>query len=99
MKYSLKYSLWCAVILLSVSWFLQGCSGTVKMEKVKVGEIAETKEWVDVDGRQHTETTITYIYEEREKANVLENKKAPENKSDDFWWHYITLMSALLLLN
>lgn len=89
----MKYSLWCAVILLSVSWFLQGCSGPVKMEKVKVGEIAETKEWVDVDGRQHTETTITYIYEEREKTNV------PENKSDDFWLHYITLMNALLLLN
>ena len=93
MKYSLKYSLRYAVILLLVSWFLQGCSGAAKMEKVKVGEIAEIKEWVDVDGRQHTETTITYTYEDREKANV------PENKSDDFWLYYIMLMSALLLLN
>ena len=98
----MKYSLWCAVILLLVSWFLQGCSGAAKMEKVKVGEIAEIKEWVDVDGRQHTETTITYTYEDREKANVYEDREkanVPENKSDDFWSYYIMLMSALLLLN
>ena len=63
------------------------------MEKVKVGEIAETKEWTDADGRQHTETTITYIYEEQEKTDVS------ENKSDGFWLYYITLMTTLLLLN
>ena len=88
----MKYSLWCVVILLLVSGVLQGCSGSVKMEKVKVGEITETKEWTDADGRQHTETTITYIYEEREKTD------APEDKSDDFWLYYIMLMSSLLLL-
>ena len=91
--YSLKYSLWCTVILLLASWFLQGCSGTVKMENVKVGERVETKEWIDADGRQHTETTTTYIYEEQEKASV------PEDKSDDFWLYYITLMNTLLLFH
>ena len=88
----MKYSLRFIVILLLVSGF-QGCSGTVKMEKVKVGEIAETKEWTDADGRQHTETTITYIYEEQEKINP------PEDKSDNFWLYYITLMNILLLLS
>lgn len=66
----MKYSLWFVVILLLVSGVLQGCSGAVKMEKVKVGEITETKEWTDADGRQHTETTITYIYEEHEKTDT-----------------------------
>ena len=89
MRYSLRY----AVILLLVSGLLQGCSGAMKMEKVKVGEIAETKEWTDADGRQHTETTITYVYEDKEKTN------APEDKSDDFWLYYIILMNSLLLLN
>ena len=88
----MKYSLRFIVILLLVSGLL-GCSGAVKMEKVKVGEIAETKEWTDADGRQHTETTITYIYEEQEKTN------GPEDKSDDFWLYYITVMNILLLLN
>ena len=88
----MKYSLWCIVILLLVSGLL-GCSGFVKMEKVKVGEIAETKEWTYADGRQHTETTITYIYEEKEKTN------GQEDKSDDFWLYYITVMNILLLLN
>ena len=67
------------------------------MEKVKVGEIVETKEWTDADGRQYTETTITYIYEEQEKTS------GPEDKSDDFWLYcitlMITLMNILLLLN
>jgi hypothetical protein len=89
----MKYSLWCIVILLLVSGLLQGCSGAVKMEKVKVGEITETKEWTDADGRQHTETTITYICEEQEKTD------GPEDKSDNFWLYYITLMNILLLLN
>ena len=89
----MKYSLRCLVILLLVSGLLQGCSGAVKIEKVKVGEIVETKEWTDAEGRQHTETTITYIYEVQEKTN------GPEDKSDDFWLYYITLMNILLLLN
>ena len=89
----MKYSLRCVAILLLISGLLQGCSGAVKMEKVKVGEIAETKEWTDADGRQHTETTVTYIYEEQEKTS------GPEDKSDDFWLYYITLMNILLLLN
>ena len=88
----MKYSLLFIVILLLVSGFL-GCSGAVKMEKVKVGEIAETKEWTDADGRQHTETTVTYIYEEQEQIN------GPEDKSDNFWLYYITLMNILLLLS
>ena len=89
----MKYSLRCAAILLLTSGLLQGCSGSVKMEKVKVGEIAEIKEWTDADGRQHTETTITYIYEEQEKMEVS------EDRSDDFWLYYITFMTTLLLLN
>ena len=93
MKHSLRYSLRYAVVLLLVLGLLQGCSGAVKMEKVKVGEIAETKEWTDADGRRHTETTITYVYEDREKTN------ASEDKSDDFWLYYIILMNSLLLLN
>ena len=89
----MKYSLRCATILLLISGLLQGCSGVVKMEKVKVGEIAETKEWTDADGRKHTETTVTYIYEEQKKTDVS------EDKSDDFWLYYTTLMTTLLLLN
>ena len=89
----MKYSLRFIVILLLVSGLLQGCSGVVKMEKVKVGEIVETKEWTDADGRRHTETTITCIYEEQEKTN------GPEDKSDNFWLYYITVMNILLLLN
>ena len=73
----MKYSLRFIVILLLVSGLL-GCSGAVKMEKVKVGEIAETKEWTDADGRQHTDPTITYVYEQQKKIN------GPEDKSDDF---------------
>ena len=88
----MKYFFYYTAILLLVLGLLQGCSGAVKMETVKVGEIAETKEWTDADGRKHTETTITHIYEEREKT------EASEAKSDDFWL-YITLMSTLLLLN
>jgi len=88
----MKYSLRFIVILLLVSGLL-GCSGAVKMEKVKVGEIAETKEWTDADGRQHTETTITYVYEEQEKTN------GQEDKSDYFWLYYITVMNILLLLD
>ena len=88
----MKCFFYYTAIFLLVSGLLQGCSGAVKMEQVKVGEIAETKEWTDTDGRKHTETTITYIYEDREKTD------ASEDKSDDFWL-YITLMSTLLWLN
>ena len=89
----MKYSVWCIMFLLLVSGLLQGCSGAVKMEKVKVGQIVETREWIGADGKQRTETTIAHIYEDRKKTDT------PEVKSDDFWPYYIMLMTSLQLLD
>ena len=78
----MKYSLWCAVILLLVSGVLQGCSGAVKMEKVKVGEITETKEWTDANGRRHIETTTIIKMRGVHKSNYRSSKGLDMSLSD-----------------
>ena len=89
----MKYSLLFIVILLLVSGFL-GCSGVVKMGEGESWRNSRTKEWTDADGRQHTETTVTYIYEEQEKIN------GPEDKSRQLLvvLYYVDEYSAIVKL-
>ena len=64
--YCLRIFVLC-LFLINVFPFTPDTIADYQTEKVKVGQITETTEWTDSDGKKHTRVVTTYIYEDRER--------------------------------